>query len=236
MAAQYMNRDVLLAEEQKQDNDETWKKLYSLLLPKAKVWAYNSGILIWRGQENDVAWDIVLTSVARTFEYTKQATERGIVILSLEYLSIKIATNYYRDLKRRERRLQHFSQEDGSSPYEHLLLDHLRDPSEEASDKVYEEWLLAHAAKTISFFSKKLRAAILIDLANRMHFSSEPTALQQAFLAMGIHLREYQKAESTDPRERSRQAALRSLAYKRMAQTILDLDLSINRRKKCKKS
>jgi hypothetical protein len=224
---EHMYDDASLDSGCAQNDESIWSNLYNLLLPKAKGWAYNSGVMIWRGQEYDVAWDIVLTAIERTFAYMKRATEDGILVHSPEHLSVVIAKNYYRDLRRHEQRLQRFTQDDETALGEHRLLDNLTDPSEEASEKVYEEWLLAHSARNIATFSKKLRAAILIDLAKRMHFGAEPTPLQQAFLNLGIYLQDYREQEPLDPHARSSQTALRSLAYKRTALLMRDLDISL---------
>ena len=211
-------------------NDECiWTNLYRVLLPKAKNWIYNSGVYIWQGQEYDVAWDIVLTAIERTFEYIHQAWANGIVVHSPEHLSVVIAKNYYRDLRRREQRLQRLSQ-DEFTPGEQISQSRLVDPAEEAAEQVYEEWLLVKTVSVIAAFSKKLRTAILVDLANRMHFGAEPTVLQQAFLAAGIRLQDYQRPQPSDPSERSRQSALRSLAYKRVAQTAFEMNYALMRR------
>lgn len=202
-------------------DDELWTDLYFLLRPLAKVWAYNAGVPIWKGQEHDIAEDIVQTALLKLLGYIKETRENGTAIDSLEHLSVVIAKHSFLDMRRRELRLQHFSH-DTSMPREQLSLDRLTDPStdpsQEAEEKIYEEWLLAISARTITAFSKKLRAAILADLANNSYFDDEPTALQQAFLAVGIRLQDHQRAPSADPAERGRQSALRSLAYKRLSQ------------------
>jgi hypothetical protein len=48
----------------------------------------------------------------------------------------------------------------------------------------------------------------------------QPTALQQAFLDVGIRLQDYQGLLPNDPVAKSRHASLLSLAYKRLAQVI----------------
>jgi hypothetical protein len=226
--------DVPLAGGNTLNDERIWMNLYRVLLPKAKNWIYNSGVSIWRGQEYDVAWDIVLTAIERTFEYINQAREKGIIVHSPDHLSVVIAKNYYRDLRRRELRLQRFSQGESTQGEQHLL-DRLVDPAEEAAEQVYEEWLLIKSASVIAAFSKKLRAAILVDLANRMYFGAEPTVLQQAFLAVGIRLQDYQRSQPCDPVQRGRESALRSLAYKRVAQVVFEMNYSIARRARRKR-
>lgn len=198
-------------------DEDLWMTLYRLLRPLAMSWTYHAGVPLWKGQEQDISEDIVQTSLEKIFKYSREAQQRGMLIYSLEHLSIVITKRCFLDLRRRELRLVHFSR-DESAPREQSPLDLLADPSQEAEEKIYEEWLLAVSARTIATFSRKLRAAILADLANRSCFDAEPTALQQAFLAAGVRLQDYQCAPSSDPAERGRQSALRSLAYKRLAQ------------------
>ena len=198
-------------------DDERWTELYNRLRPLAKIWAYSAGVAIWKGQENDIAEDIVQAALLKIFQYVSACRANGTIIGSLEHLSLVIAKRCFLDMRRRELRFQrfpgstHVSSEQGS-------LENLVDPSQEAEEKIYEEWLLAASAQTITAFSSKLRAAILADLANNSYFGAEPSPLQQAFLAEGVHLQDYQRVPSNDPAERSRQSALRSLAYKRISQ------------------
>lgn len=198
-------------------DDELWAELYYRLRPLAKNWAYGSGVAIWKGQENDIAEDIVQAALLKLFQYLDKCRKNGIAIDSLEHLSLVIAKHCFLDMRRRESRFQRFSY-DTFAPSEQAALERLYDPSQEAEDKMYEEWLLAASAKKITAFSTKLRTAILADLANNSCFDAEPSTLQQAFLELGIQLRDHQRARSTDPAERGRQSALRSLAYKRLAQ------------------
>jgi len=198
-------------------DDKRWTELYHRLRPLAKAWAFRAGVATWKGEENDIAEDIVQAALLKIFQYIRNCRENGTAIDSLEHLSLVIAKHCFLDMRRRELRFQRLSTSTDTS-YTQLSLERLSDPSQEAEEKIYEEWLLATSAKTITAFSTKLRAAILADLANNSCFDTEPSALQQAFLAAGIRLQDYQRAPSQDPAERSRQSALRSLAYKRIAQ------------------
>jgi hypothetical protein len=177
-------------------------------------------VALWKGQENDLAEDIVQAALLKLVQYVQHCRANGTVIGSLEHLSVVVAKNCFLDLRRRELRFQRFSDEPGGS-YEQPSLERLVDPAQEAEEKIYEEWLLAASAKRISTFSTKLRAAILADLANNSCFDAEPSSLQQAFLAVGVRLQDHQCPPSADPAERSRESALRSLAYKRIAQANL---------------
>jgi DNA-directed RNA polymerase specialized sigma24 family protein len=198
-------------------SDALWASLYTFLFPLVSNWVYTARIRSWLGQEGDIAWDIVQVALWRTFEYARKLQHEGAAIYSLHSLSVTIAKNYYRDLRRRDARLVHFAQ-DASASGEQISLDHLIDPEETASEKIYQEWVFGWVARHIAKFPPKLRTALLIDIANRTHFEAEPGALQRALLAVGIRLQDYQQALPVDPVARSRHASLLSLAYRRVKQ------------------
>ena len=200
--------------------DALWITLYPLLLPRVRRWVYSSHLGAWYGQELDIVWDVILAAVFRTFEFALKAELEGIVVVSLERLSITIARNYYLDLLRKDGRIIHFEYED-LSPGEQAVISNKVDPIEAVSDAAYEEWLFTDVAKEVARFPKKTRTALLIDLANRMDFDdAEPTPLQRAFLEVGIRLKDYQGLIPDEPRARSRYASLLSVAYKRLARVI----------------
>lgn len=201
-------------------NDATWGKLYPLLLALVKRWVYTSNVFSWVGQECDIAWDIVLTSIRRTYEYVLKAQGEGMVITSLERLSIVVAKNCFYDYRRKDYRLIHFDH-DGSSRWEQPGGHDEVDLSEAVLEKVYEEWLFSELAREIARYPQKMRTAMLIDLAARMDFdANQPTPLQQAFLEAGIRLQEYQHLLPDDPIARARHASLASLGYKRIARLV----------------
>ncbi|HYB00277.1 MAG TPA: hypothetical protein VED37_08665, partial [Ktedonobacteraceae bacterium] len=78
------------------------------------------------------------------------------------------------------------------------------------------EWLFQEIAKKVANFPPKLRRAMLIDIASHMHFELEPTALQAAFLKVGIQLEEYAGLMPQEPIMRSRHASLVSLGYRQL--------------------
>ncbi len=201
------------------NSDAMWVTLYPLLLSLVKRWVYASNVIAWVGQENDIAWDIVLTSIKRTFEYISKAQREGIIIASIERLSIVIAKNYYRDLRRKDSRLLHFGQDDYSQGKWSLVRSEV-DLSGAVLEKVHEEWLFNELAKVIARFPRKMRTALLIDIAGRMAFNegnTSPTPLQRAFLEAGIQLQDYQHLLPTDPVAKSRHSSLVSLGYKKVA-------------------
>jgi DNA-directed RNA polymerase specialized sigma24 family protein len=200
--------------------DDPWIPLYKRLQTLTSYWVYNAHVNAWYGQEDDVACDIVLFAVERTYEYSLKAERDGIAILSLEKLSVKIARNYFLDLLRKERRIVHFDQED-SLPGNRVCLSVLVDPSEIAFDMLYMEWFFTQIANAVVTFPDGTRTALLIDLASRMHFDdAEPTPLQLAFLEVGIRLQDYQHLLPKDAGAKSRHASLVSIAYKRLRKVI----------------
>ena len=198
-----------------QSYDTLWIPLYLLLLPLAKRWVYAAHIYAWAGQENDVAWDIVLVTIQRTYEYNLKAQGENIPIASFQRFSIRTAKNYFLDLIRKDSRLQPFNR-DGCSQVENTIHDEIN-IAEVILDKLYEEWLFEEIAKEIASYPIKLRTAMLIDIARRMEFNVQPTPLQAAFLKVGIQLQDYAELLPQDPIMRSRHASLVSLGYRKLA-------------------
>ena len=200
------------------NSDALWATLYLLLLPFAKRWVYASNTFSWIGQEADVAWDIVLVTIQRTYEYTIKAQHENIPIASLQRLSITIAKHYFQDLRRKDCRLQPLNR-DGYSQVERSIHDETN-IAEVVLDKIHEEWLFHELAKEIAAYPPKMRRAMLIDIAMRMEFDSQPTSLQDAFLDVGIRLQEYQNLLPADTAAKARHSSLVSLGYKRIARLI----------------
>jgi hypothetical protein len=198
-----------------QSQEALWIPLYFLLLPLAKSWVYAAHIYSWTGQENDIAWDIVLVTIRRIYEYNLKAQDENVPIRSFQQLSIRIARNYFQDLRRKDNRLQPFNR-DGCSQAEFTIHDEIN-IADEILDRVYEEWLFEEIAREIASYPIKLRTAMLIDIARRMDFDAQPTPLQAAFLALGIQLRDFENQLPRDPTMRSRHSSLVSLGYRKLA-------------------
>lgn len=196
------------------NSDAIWVTLYPILLPLAKSWVYASNIFSWMGQENDIAWDIVLVTIQRTYEFTLKAQRENIPIASLQRLGITIAKHYFQDLRRKDCRLQPFDR-DGYSQVERSIHNEI-DIAEAVLDKVYEEWLFHELAKEIAGYPPKMRRAMLIDIALRMDFDSQPTPLQLAFLEAGVQLQDFENLLPDDPIARARHSSLTSLGYKKL--------------------
>lgn len=202
---------------QNRSADIYWKKLYLLLRPLVKIWVYSANVSSWKGQEDDIVEDIVQEALLRLLKYSQRA-EKGEVtpVNAVEHMLTVIAHNYCRDLKRREQRLVRPSLDEGTyqEPTDSTCT---LDPSEIVLNKVYQEWLFERLCLYIITFPDKQKKALLIDLARHTHFSTQPTLLQQAFSKQQIRLQDYQQSLPENTVERSRYAALLSLAYKRVS-------------------
>ncbi|HLI08709.1 MAG TPA: hypothetical protein VKV40_19250 [Ktedonobacteraceae bacterium] len=198
-------------------DDATWDRVYSSLRPHARRWVYTSGISSWRGQEEDIVEDIVQVGVTRTYEYSLRLHETDSAQLrSPEAMAYTIAHNYYNDLRRREGRLDRFGTDEDS------YQDRATDLIDLALENMYLEWLLIRAAYAISQFPEKQRRALLIDLAHLTDFEEQPTVFRQALLTLGIRLQDYRLPRLADATLRSRQAALLSVAYRRLRESQVD--------------
>lgn len=193
-------------------SEAIWNEAYSQLLAYARKLVYSLHMPDWRGQEEEVAWDIVQESMSRLVEYIQEA-ERGerLPVRSIIGLLKTIARRYSIDLWRKERRLcrdetgtvREFADDEASF-------------SELAVENVYREGVFRVAAREIAAFPRKQKRSVLADLALRMAFEEKPTNLEIAFRAEGIFLEEYRAARPEAEQERNRNASLLNHGYKRL--------------------
>jgi RNA polymerase sigma factor (sigma-70 family) len=199
-----------------QVNDVNWHEYYPRLLSLAKHFVYAYHIPCWDGQEEDIAEDVAQETMLRLIKRIYQSQQgMALPIHSLKSMATTIARNYVLDLGRHDRRVVRFS-ETVIMEVE-AAMDELESPSEKATQQIFHEWVFLQVASEINGLPCKQRRAILMDLANRMNFDSQPTPLQLAFLALGISIQEYQRLPSKNSVERARHSSLLSLAYKRIA-------------------
>lgn len=201
------------------DSEKMWRDLISLLRTRAHYFVYSAHVVYWHGIEEDIVEDIVQETARRVIVRIRQA-EHGekFPIYSLQHMIVVIARNYCIDLRRRDRKLQRVPSNDFTESFS--TTGDYESPLEIATEHVYQEELFFLLVHEIVRFPPKQRKALLIDLANRMRFDTELTPLQRAFLAQGIDLRLYRQPLPQDQKERARQVALTSLAYKRVATCI----------------
>jgi DNA-directed RNA polymerase specialized sigma24 family protein len=198
-------------------SDSVWRELYPSLLSFARSLVFSFRVSSWRGQEEDIVQDIVQETTRRLIERLQKA-ERGerTQVQSLQAMMFTIAQNYCRDLRRRDIRLTRIDFDDPTASWngeddQTCLVD-------VAIENAFLESLFLLIAWEIARFPPKLGQALLIDLVSRMSFDAEPTKLQEAFLKVGIQLRDYQNCVPHQPRDRRNHAALLYYAYKRIAQ------------------
>ncbi len=192
------------------NNDRTWEKLYPVLKSLARYFVYSSNTPFWKGQESDIIEDIVQESGRRLIERSRKA-KRGeaLPIQSLQPMLFAVVRNYCEDLRRRDHRL--VRTHSGDAPGQASA-----NAVESSIENVYQEALFKLVAREVAAFPLKQRRAILIDLAHRMYFDTEPTSLQKAFLEVGIDLRQYKQLLPSSALEKSRHVSLVTYAYKRV--------------------
>lgn len=205
-------------------HDATWDALYRALAPLVKGWVFRAAVPSWRGQEVDVAWDILQTALRKTFEYALNAQALGITIVSLERLSVVICRNQLRDYQRKDFRLTRLASAAEAHGAESASCYTVDDPAEAVLERLYEAQLFYEAAKTTLLLPAKTRLAVLIDLATRLQargeFHGAPSPLRQAFLAVGVHLEDFAGLLPVEPMARARHDSLVSLGFKRIGKTV----------------
>lgn len=198
-------------------SDSSWKELFPALESSARYSVYALHVSSWQGQENDIIEDIVQETARRMIEYAGKVKHgEAPPIYSPKNMMKVVAQNYCKDMNRHDRRLLRIETQ-GALPRPRASMRNQVSLEELGTENVYQEALFKLVASEIANFPEKQRTAVLIDLANRMHFGTQPTPLQKAFVAAGIDLCEYQRPLPTDPQARSRHVSLVACAYKRVA-------------------
>lgn len=199
------------------ESDSMWEALYPLLRSFALYLVFSFKTPAWQGQENDVAEDIVQETMLHLLIYAhKAARGEAAPIRSIEHLMKSIASNYCKDLWRHDRRFIPIPPD--AALYEGTGdIESGRFYEECVIEKIYQDWLFMLVAHEVAHFPNKQKEALLIDLANRMSFEGEPTALQEAFHQVEIYVQRYQSPLPRDSRERTQHSSLLSYAYKRLA-------------------
>ena len=94
------------------------------------------------------------------------------------------------------------------------------DASEIALDHLILDAVMTMVAGVVVKFPPGQKTALLADLARISDFDGETTCLEQALSDVGVKLSDYRRPQSTDPAARGRDAALRSIAYKRLKREV----------------
>lgn len=199
-----------------EDKEILCSQLYVLLRPSVKHWVYTSHVSCWSGQQEDIVDDIIQETLLKTHIYLLRA-EKGEVeqIEDIEHFALTIAHNYCRDLQRKDQRLDRYEMY-ASTSLERVIKSKAVDPSEIATDHVYQVWIFLKLASFVVSISKMQKTALLRDLAPRMSFGNSPTPLQKAFAARGMEFQVYQDWRGNNKREQSQHASNLSLALRQI--------------------
>ncbi|GLV57620.1 hypothetical protein KDH_44560 [Dictyobacter sp. S3.2.2.5] len=202
---------------------QVWYDLYNWLLPLVEMWVRDSRVSSWYGQHREIAEDIAHEAVVRTFRYQQRAA-RGEMspIGSIKALSRVIARNYFRDWRKKDWCLVRPTLNENdqqildvtAGPHE------IVDASQIALDRLMLDSIIVSVARVVAGFPRGQKVALLTDLANMSDLDGEPSLLEQALQDVGLQLSEYRRPRSEDPTIRGRDAALRSIAYKRLKQQV----------------
>lgn len=203
--------------------EQIWYELYHWLLPCVETWVRNSRVSSWHGQQREIAEDISHETIMRTLRYSQRA-DRGEVapILSLKALSRVIACNYFRDCRKKDQYLVRPAI-DGGDYFNFCAASvswEMIDVAQIVLDRLMLDSIIVNIAQAIARFPPGQKKALLTDLANMSDLSGKQSSLEQALLHVGLQLSDYKRPRPNDPVVRGRDAALRSIAYKRLRQEI----------------
>jgi DNA-directed RNA polymerase specialized sigma24 family protein len=220
-----MLMDVTVAHDDKCEvvDEQAWYDLYTWLLPLVEMWVRDSQVSSWYGQHKEIAEDIAHEAVMRTFRYY-QRSHRGEMppIGSLKALGRVIARNYFRDWRKKDWCLvrptlsdtQYYTYDRTNIGYDVV------DASQIALDRLMLDAIIVTVAQIVVQFPHGQKVALLTDLANMSDPEGEPTFLAQAFSDVGVQLSDYRRPRPDDASVRGRDAALRSIAYKRLKHAV----------------
>jgi DNA-directed RNA polymerase specialized sigma24 family protein len=194
--------------EREPDDELVWSCLRAWLLPLVSAWIYSSHIIIWYGQQREIAEEIVQETVMRTFECVRRSRQNeGPPIIHLRAFSRTIARNLFMDRVRKERLLIRPAFADDI--YEMYSARHgMQNAAELAVEHLIDEEAIINAVKSIVKFPDKRRAALLTELAKAIDLAGPPSLLEKELAKQGIQLRDYARPRPDNPAARSRQAAL----------------------------
>lgn len=198
-------------------SDVNWPGVYHQLTGIVTFLVSTATLPLWKGQKEDVVADIVQMAAVRIWWRIRQGESGELSpVRSVEGLCVSVARSCFIDKIRSDQRIIPASALTTNNELWDVAESSEENYTEVALDNVYTAGLFQLVAAEAQQFSPKLRRALLVDLANRMSFSGEATALQQAFYDAGIDLAHYRCPKPADRVTYSRQASLASMAYKRL--------------------
>ena len=217
-----MERNTSFSQEQDGPlpSDEQWNDLYRRLFVRTLQLIRSLHVPAWHGQEEDLARDIVQTTLERAIIRLRQAAAgEATPIASLPGFCWTTAHNHCLDLKRREQRLIRlytYTDQPRWDLEEQLSAGY--DPIGDIIEQITQTSSLAVVAHLIVTLPDGQRTALLINLAylSFPYFSNEQTPLETALRHVGITLRDYVAKYPVDAKQKNRYASSLSLAYKKL--------------------
>jgi len=202
-------------------NEQLWSLLYTALRSVIRGWIYSSKVPSWRGQEQDLAEDILQETVVRIFYYAQQAEQEGIQeIHHVTSFGRTIAYRHFVDLRRKALNLTCLETIDGTERGALAPPMGSDDPADEVVECLWLTSLFVVVGIIVASFPKGQRTALLVDLAKRVDPLENDSPLQSAFSQAGITLQDYLQYLPRTQQERTRQTALLSVAYRRLRETL----------------
>jgi hypothetical protein len=203
-------------------DEQTWYDLYFWLLPLVEMWVRTARVSAWSGQYEEVAQDIALEALTRTFRYYQRSHSGTLPpIGSLHALCKVIARNYFRDVRKKDWYLVRPNQESSDYTFHDIFVSTNNvDASEIALDHLILDAVMTMVARVVVKFPPGQKTALLADLARISDLDGEVSSLEQALSDVGVKLSDYRRPQSSDPAARGRDAALRSIAYKRLKREV----------------
>lgn len=203
-------------------SDKDWEQLQS------QIHTYVTGLVrsarhpVWRGQQNDVAWDITGASLLKLVMRIQSAEAgKSPRIDCVHSFSKVVAYRCFIDEIRKSRYILWPWANSEDDPYEIGLWitpsDATLDPAELAIENLSNEEIISDVADKITQIPLKQKNALLIDLAWMCAFDEVVTPLPCILLKRGIHLQDYRTPIPKDRVIHSQHASLLTLAYKRLA-------------------
>ncbi len=202
-------------------NEQLWSDLYTALEPAIRSWVYSSNVPRWRGQEQDLAEDILQETVVRIFCYAQQAEQEEVKeIRHITRFGRTIAYRHFVDLRRKALNLTCLEAVDGTERGAIAPWMACDDPAEEVTECLWLTSLFVMVGTLVASFPRGQRTALLVDLAKRVDLLEDDSPLQNAFAQAEIKLQDYLQYLPRTQRERARQTALLSVAYRRLRATL----------------
>ncbi len=201
-------------------SEQQWKDLERRLFARTFHFIHRLQVPAWRGQEEDLAHDIVQTTLERAIIRLRQAAAgEATPIASLPGFCWTTAHNHCLDLKRHEQRLIRlytYTDQPRWDLEEQLSAGY--DPIGDIIEQIAQTSSLAVVAHLIVTLPNGQRTALLINLAylSFPYFSNEQTPLETALRHVGITLRDYVSMYPVDAKQKNRYASSLSLAYKKL--------------------